>query len=152
MELEMVTCPRCGRPFPKMRKDLGYNYCVNCSTERPVVGLIEGIGPEGDSMDSISIMKPEDAFRIEKARRGIYRSICINPDEEAPNMRTFESQDEVMTDSVSERETRIAGLEEEHYSTAVEEIKDLGSVLEDLEDESNIEEKPELEDGMDERE
>ena len=41
---------------------------------------------------------------------------------------------------------------EEEYATSVEEIKDLGSVLDDLE-ESEGEEKPELEeDGMDEGE
>lgn len=149
MEIEMIKCPKCGRPFPKARKDLGYNYCVHCSTERPVVGLIEGIGPEGDSMDSISIMKPEVAFRIERARRGISRSICISPDEEAPDMRTTEDQED-MTISSSDRETRLAGMEEE-YAVSAEEVKDLGSVLDDLED-CEVEEKPELEDGMDEGE
>ena len=151
MEIEMIKCPRCGQPFPKARKDLGYNYCVNCSTERPVVGLIEGTGPEGDSMDSITIMKPELAFKIERARRGISRSICISPDEEAPDMRTTEDQEDTIISSF-DRETRIAGMEEE-YATSVEEIKDLGSVLDDLE-ESEGEEKPELEeeDGMDEGE
>ena len=151
MEIEMIKCPKCGRPFPKARKDLGYNYCVHCSTERPVVGLIEGIGPEGDSMDSISIMKPEVAFKIERARRGISRSICISPDEEAPDMRTTEDQEDTMIAS-SDRNTRVSGMEEE-YSATVEEVKDLGSVLDDLDKyEDEVEEKPEIEDGLDEGE
>lgn len=144
--IEMVKCPKCGRPFPKARKDLGYNYCVNCSTERPLVGLIEGVGPEGDSMDSISIMRPDVAFKIERARRGVSRSICITPDEDAPDMRAIEDQEDM---SVSDRDTRLAGMEEVEYAApSTDEEKELGSVLEDLsEDVGQFVEDPKIEDG-----
>ena len=149
--IEMVKCPKCGRPFPKARKDLGYNYCVNCSTERQVVGLIEGIGPEGDSMDSISIVKPDVAFKIERARRGVSRSICITPDEDAPDMRAIEDQEDM---SVSDRDTRLAGMEEVEYTTlSTEEEKELGSVLDDLsEDVGHNVEDPKIEDGEEDME
>lgn len=149
--IEMVKCPKCGRPFPKARKDLGYNYCVNCSTERPLVGLIEGIGPEGDSMDSISIMRPDVAFKIEKARRGVSRSICITPDEDAPDMRAIEDQEDM---SVSDRDTRLAGMEEvEYVAPSTDEEKELGSVLDDLsEDAGQSVEDPKIEDGEEDME
>ena len=47
MELVMIDCPKCGKDFPKKRKEL-YNYhtCVNCSTTKPKVGIttVEGTG------------------------------------------------------------------------------------------------------------
>ena len=95
-------------------------------------------------------MKPEIAFKIERARRGISRSICISPDEEAPDMRTTEDQEDMQIAS-SDRDTRLSGMEEE-YAASVEEVKDLGSVLDDLAENDSFEEKPEIEDGMDEGE
>lgn len=46
MQLEMISCPKCGKDFPKKRKELGYHVCVNCSTVEPVVGIttVEGTG------------------------------------------------------------------------------------------------------------
>lgn len=46
-ELKMIPCPRCGNPFPELRKTkYGYNFCVNCSDVEPVVGVttVEGTG------------------------------------------------------------------------------------------------------------
>ena len=46
-ELKMIPCPKCGNPFPELRKTkYGYNFCVNCSTVEPVVGVttVEGTG------------------------------------------------------------------------------------------------------------
>jgi len=43
----MIPCPRCGNPFPELRKTkYGYNFCVNCSDVEPVVGVttVEGTG------------------------------------------------------------------------------------------------------------
>lgn len=46
-KLKMIPCPKCGNPFPELRKtQYGYNFCVNCSTIEPVVGVttVEGTG------------------------------------------------------------------------------------------------------------
>jgi hypothetical protein len=46
-ELKMIPCPKCGNPFPELRKTkYGYNFCVNCSDVEPVVGVttVEGSG------------------------------------------------------------------------------------------------------------
>jgi len=43
----MIPCPKCGNPFPELRKTkYGYNFCVNCSDVEPVVGVttVEGSG------------------------------------------------------------------------------------------------------------
>lgn|SRR5574344_114933 len=73
-ENETVICPVCGKPFPKKRKDLGYNYCVNCSTEEGKVCIVEGV-PEGDGDDNISysvnIMTPKEARSITSALKQI---------------------------------------------------------------------------------
>lgn len=45
--VEMIPCPKCGKPFPKVRKEkYNYNFCVDCSTVERVVGIttIEGNG------------------------------------------------------------------------------------------------------------
>ena len=39
-KLKMISCPKCGEPFPELRKTkYGYNFCVNCSTVEPLVGI-----------------------------------------------------------------------------------------------------------------
>lgn len=46
-KLKMIPCPKCGNPFPELRKTkYGYNFCVNCSDVEPVVGVttVEGSG------------------------------------------------------------------------------------------------------------
>lgn len=46
-KLKMIPCPKCGNPFPELRKTkYGYNFCVDCSNVEPVVGVttVEGSG------------------------------------------------------------------------------------------------------------
>tara|TARA_Y100000034_G_C6875737_1_gene400458 strand:+ start:631 stop:867 length:237 start_codon:yes stop_codon:yes gene_type:complete len=32
----MIDCPKCGEDMPKLRlTKFGYEYCINCSTEKP---------------------------------------------------------------------------------------------------------------------
>ena len=34
--MEMINCVRCGAAMPKLRlTKFGYDFCVNCSTEKP---------------------------------------------------------------------------------------------------------------------
>tara|TARA_R110001592_G_scaffold60353_1_gene183419 strand:+ start:470 stop:712 length:243 start_codon:yes stop_codon:yes gene_type:complete len=34
--MEMINCVRCGSAMPKLRlTKFGYDFCVNCSTEKP---------------------------------------------------------------------------------------------------------------------
>ena len=47
MNLKMISCPKCNNDFPELRKtEYGYNFCVECSTVEPLVGIttVEGTG------------------------------------------------------------------------------------------------------------
>lgn len=94
MELEMVICPVCHKPFPKRRKELGYNYCISCSTEKKKVALVQGIG-EGEGGDGIftdiSIVSAEEALVLEKTRKS---ERIFNGAGEDLDMSTFEELDQ----------------------------------------------------------
>ena len=45
--LKMIPCPKCGNPFPELRKTkYGYNFCVDCSNVKAKVAVttVEGTG------------------------------------------------------------------------------------------------------------
>lgn len=144
-ELEMIPCPICGKPFPKKRKELGYNYCVNCSTEKPLVCRVEEHGEGDHTYDSIRIMKPEEAFALYKAEHNINGKIEYNPEEEAaPDYSTFEQQEE-MTSSMSpaEKERYLEELENEFSGMSersIEELNQLSPLMDDDDEEEEFEE------------
>ena len=98
---ETVICPVCGNPFPKKRRDLGYNYCVNCSTEEGKVCLIEGV-PEGDGDDNISysvnIMTPKEARKITTALSQI-RKGSVDMEEDVENEEELKPVSPIETES-----------------------------------------------------
>ena len=87
----MIPCPVCGKPMPKRRMELGYNYCVNCSTEGKKVCLVEG-KPEGDSnQEEVVILSSQEAQAISR-----YRTIpkLEHIEDESPlNMQTYEERE-----------------------------------------------------------
>ena len=138
-ELEMIPCPICGRPFPKKRKELGYNFCINCSTEKPLVCRVEEHGEGDHTYDTIQIMKPEEAFALYKAEHNLNGKIEYDPDEEtAPDYSTFEQQEEVTASmSPADREADLAELENEFSGMSersIEEADQLGPFVDDDED------------------
>lgn len=139
-ELEMIPCPICGRPFPKKRRDLGYNYCVNCSTEKPLVCRVEEHGEGDHTYDTIQIMKPEEAFALYKAEHNLNGKIDYDPEEEAaPDYSTFEQQEEATASlSPAEREAYLAELENEFTGMSersIEEMDRLAPLMDDDEEE-----------------
>ncbi len=64
MNLEMITCPKCGNDFPLKRKELGYHVCVNCSTVEPVVGITTVEGTGDHTYNDIIIMDQSRARAI----------------------------------------------------------------------------------------
>lgn len=88
--LEMMICTRCGRPFPKRRWELGYKYCIQCSTEKPKSIIIEGTMDGEDCQTSIHVVTQEEAKALNKVIDKI-KSIDTS---DVPDMSTFESQDE----------------------------------------------------------
>ena len=61
----MITCPKCGDDFPELRKTkYGYNFCVNCSTVEPVVGITTVEGSGDHTYNDIIIMDQDKALAI----------------------------------------------------------------------------------------
>lgn len=139
--LEMIPCPICGNPFPKKRKELGYNYCVNCSTEKPLVCRVEEHGEGDHTYDSIRIMKQEEAFALYKAEHN--SKIDYNPEEEsAPDYSTFEQQEEATASmSPAEKELLLKELENEFAGISersIEEMDQLAPIMDDEEEEEDF--------------
>jgi hypothetical protein len=66
--LKMIPCPRCGEPYPELRKtQYGYNFCVNCSDVDAVVGITTVEGSGDHTYNDIIIMDKKRALRIAKA-------------------------------------------------------------------------------------
>ena len=144
-ELEMIPCPICGKPFPKKRKELGYNYCVNCSTEKPLVCRVEEHGEGDHTYDSIQIMKPEEAFAIYKAEHGL--KIEFDPEEEtAPDYSTFEQQEEVTASmSPAEKERYLEELENEFTGMSERSVEELNQLAPLMDDDDEEEEEEDFE-------
>lgn len=68
--MEMIECSRCGKPFPKLRKDLyGYDFCVNCSTVEPKVGINMVYGEGDHTWNDIVVVDKATAKKIEERER-----------------------------------------------------------------------------------
>lgn len=121
----MVICPICKKPFPKKRQELGYNYCVNCSTERNVVCVIEGT-QEGDGDDtvhnSITIMSQRDALAVNLAKRNSRADVV--EDETVLEMDKTEDRDENV-ETVNEPSTNDLDIDfDEQTLSEIEESLD----------------------------
>lgn len=59
---EMIPCPKCGKPFPKERKDLGFGACIACTPqgERPLGVVVY----DGKTAGSLCICDREQFERI----------------------------------------------------------------------------------------
>jgi hypothetical protein len=67
-KLKMIPCPRCGEPFPELRKtQYGYNFCVDCSDVDAVVGITTVEGSGDHTYNDIIIMDKKKALSIAKA-------------------------------------------------------------------------------------
>ena len=66
-KLKMIPCPKCGAPFPELRKtEYGYNFCVNCSSVDKVVGITTVEGSGDHTYNDIIIMDRKTAHNIAK--------------------------------------------------------------------------------------
>lgn len=111
-KLEMIPCPRCGKPFPKRRAELGYNYCIACSTEKTVTYMIEGT-QDGDGDDTVHsvfhIISQDEADRISRAKNSLNSS---TETQDIPDMRTTEDIDTNYEDISQSDESEEPILEE----------------------------------------
>jgi hypothetical protein len=135
MNLEMITCTRCGNDMPKLRLDnYGYDFCVSCSDVKPKVGRIRVIG-EGDyTVTEMDILDQDTARRLqemENTSRGVrnvpLEVLNFDEDELADDSKAlFEA-----TEKILEGELEVVDEEED-----LEDLEDVEDVeLEDEDDE-----------------
>lgn len=100
----MIPCPKCGNDFPEKRKELGYSFCINCSTEDRVVGIttLEGQGDHTyndliimDRKKAIGILQAEAAIKGTKLELGqiVDTSVEMQNYEEAEKVETNEFEE-----------------------------------------------------------
>lgn len=65
MQLEMINCTKCNSPMPKLRKEkYGYSFCINCSTEKPLMARTITFGTGDDIWTDTEIITQDQAQRI----------------------------------------------------------------------------------------
>ena len=143
LELETVLCPRCNKPFPKKRYDLGYRCCVNCSTEKRKSYIIEGIGEGSDVYIQGHIVSQEQAGSFERGNQILHQSVRkvrklepeSTPVDEDLGIKTPDNQlKELFLESENEQDSN---------DTVVFEDEDILDVLMDQDDDENPEEEDE---------
>ena len=139
-KLEMVTCPKCGKPFPKGRKLLGYRYCIERTPQNYVRPVIEDQGEGEDTYTVVHIVSQQEYNAIQRGKKLLHGGLQVDPDlEEAPDLSTFEQQDEEMQQlSPAEREARLQVMENEQQGLSEHTLEELEEVdhsfREDFED------------------
>lgn len=128
--LEMVTCPKCGKPFPKGRKLLGYPYCIDCTPQSCVRPVIEDQGEGEDTYTVVHIVSQQEYNAIQRGKRLLHGGLQVDPDlEDAPDLSTFEQQDEEMQQlSPAEREARLKAMENEQQGMSEHTLEELEEV------------------------
>ena len=107
-KLKMIPCPKCGEPFPELRKTL-YNYftCVNCSTTDKVVGITTVEGTGDHTWNDIIIMDRKKAIGIAKKEAELTgRKVDIE-------MIDFDKDEAAVTQSVEEKVSQSLDPQEE---------------------------------------
>jgi len=108
-ELKMIPCPKCGNPFPELRKTkYGYNFCVNCSDVEPVVGVTTVEGSGDHTYNDIIIMDQSQWRAIaekEAELRGQKANIeLINFDEELDENELSQSLKESINKALNDED------------------------------------------------
>ena len=64
--MEMINCVRCGAAMPKLRlTKFGYDFCINCSTERPkkAINITGGSGDHTYNTIEVVTSDQYDAYK-----------------------------------------------------------------------------------------
>ena len=64
--MEMINCVRCGAAMPKLRlTKFGYDFCINCSTEKPKIAINITGGSGDHTYNTIQVVTSEqyDAYK-----------------------------------------------------------------------------------------
>lgn len=133
MELEMINCPVCGQPFPKLRKEkFGYNFCIKCSEVGPKMGIVTVNGEGDHTWNDIVILEQEDARKFERKLKEVSK---IKKDWEIEPNNIDSEEDEILVEPLTMRKV-VAKLDEEEIYDDLpedeeEEIEELEEEVED---------------------
>ena len=101
-KLKMIPCPKCERPFPEKRKELGYHVCVNCSTTDKVVGITTVEGTGDHTWNDLIIMDRRKALQI-AAKEAEITGRKVELDLE---VQDYEKDEEAISQSMNEAITK----------------------------------------------
>ena len=101
-KLIMIPCPKCERPFPEKRKELGYHVCVNCSTTDKVVGITTVEGTGDHTWNDLIIMDRRKALQI-AAKEAEITGRKVELDLE---VQDYEKDEEAISQSMNEAITK----------------------------------------------
>lgn len=120
--LEMIPCPICGKPMPKKRRELGYNYCIDCSTEDKKVCVVEGT-IEGDGVQSdVIILTKEQEQTISRLNAATSKTA----DDESLDLQTFEQQEiNAILDAETKRQSKLRRESSEEIAELDEESENM---------------------------
>lgn len=144
MEIEQVPCKRCKKPMPKLRlTKYGYNFCVECSSEKPKVAL-DVVHGEGDhTWNDIVVVDSDTAQEIARKEATLLRKktpvevIDYDPDEPVFYLAKKEILTKLFKDSEGLGKNELEEDLEDFLEIEDEIDEDLSDEVEDLEDETD---------------
>lgn len=128
MEIDMIKCPKCGKLFPLGRRKLGYQFCIACTPQNYVRPYIEEQGEGEDTYTVVHIVSQQEYNIIQRGQRMMQagRYVTGSEQEDAPDMTTYEQQDEQEPHFTSaEREARLQSLEYEQQGMTERSIEEI---------------------------
>jgi len=67
MTIKMIDCPKCRGEMPELRlTKFGYNFCINCSTEKPKKALLITGGSGDHTYNTIQVVTSEQYESYQK--------------------------------------------------------------------------------------
>jgi len=73
--MKMINCVRCGAAMPKLRlTKFGYDFCVNCSTEKPKKA-INVTGGSGDHTYNTIQVVTSDQYDVYKKQQQLNKKV-----------------------------------------------------------------------------
>ena len=135
MELEMISCTKCNSPMPKLRKEkYGYSYCINCSTEKPLVARTVTYGTGDDIWTDTEILTQDQAQRIiELEANAIGRKVVGEIE-----VLDFDTEESPVSSSATPIVQRLINEEEMDDQSAFVYVADYDSVEEEEDDDDDI--------------
>ena len=65
--MKMINCSKCGTKMPELRlTKFGYNFCVNCSTEKPLKAINVTGGSGDHTYNTIHVITSEQYDKIQR--------------------------------------------------------------------------------------